>query len=759
MDSFSPPMGRAGVPEQIDVPGRFAPLTDGSELRDFLQKLWRRKGLIFGTVALLAVTATVILFQITPRYSATSLVLVETRGANIVNLEAVLTGGVLPDEEAIESEMAVIGSRRLASKVVEKLNLDSDPEFNLNLQPPGLIASVFGLREFIPETWRNAIFGIDEEVPLSETELRAQERALVIDVFLSNLTLAREGKSRVISINFSSENPKTAANVANALADAYIVDQLEAKFERTRRETEWLSDKIAGLRQKAEASDKAVEQYRKQAGLLQGTGGSTLIQQQISELSAQHIIARAARAEAEAKLSQVQQLIRTSGGAASAAEVLQSPLITALVTQEAELNRRLAELGQQLGERHPRMINAKAELKDLQNKIATEVNRIVQGQQNEVGVARAREASLQQSLEQLKARVAQSNAAEVQLRALERESQADKTMLEQFLTRFQESSAQKDLGSQEADARVISRADVPIDPAFPQKGLFLAVVIVAATFLGVLLVFVVEQLDRGFRSGEQIERMTGAGVLALVPAISGILGSRQSPHAYILERPTSAFGESIRSLYTSLLLSHVDAPPKTVVFTSAHSHEGKTTLAVSLARMLAKSGRKVMIVDGDLRKPSVSRFLGMATEPGLVELLAGEIRPEEAIRRDEPSGLHVITAGKFASNAADILSSEQMKRLVDGLARTYDLVIIDSPPVLAVSDARILSTIVDRVVFAVRWADTRRESVASAMKQVIAAGGRLAGAVLTMVNVKKHAQYNFADSGYYYGRIKKYYAK
>jgi capsular exopolysaccharide synthesis family protein len=242
-----------------------------------------------------------------------------------------------------------------------------------------------------------------------------------------------------------------------------------------------------------------------------------------------------------------------------------------------------------------------------------------------------------------------------------------------------------------------------------------------------------------------------------VPIVTGFSIKRQAPYDYILERPTSAFGESIRSLYTSLLLSHVDSPPKTIVFTSAQSGEGKTTLMVSLARMLAKSGRKVIVIDTDLRKPSVGRFLKLPATPGLVELLSGEAKFDDVVCTDEPSGAHVITAGKFATNAADVVNSDQMKRLLEGLSRSYDMVLLDSPPILAVSDARILARLVDRVVFAVRWADTRRATVLSALRQVSSTGAKLAGVALTMVNVKKHAQYGYADSGYYYGRIKKYY--
>jgi len=725
------------------------------DLREAFRKLWRRKAVIVGTVVLLSVAAAIILFQIPPQYATQAQVLIESRNSSMVNIEELVAGrGV--DTETIESEMEVMKSRRLAEKVIEQLGLYKDPEFNPALRSKGFFDSILDFRSYLPKEWTAILFDGQSNRELTEAEKRARERVAVVDEFLSRLTVARQGFSRVISIGFFSENPDRAAQVANKLSEDYIVDQLEAKFEATRRTTAWLNEKIAGLREKVDASERAVESFRKEAGLLQGTAGP-LITQQISDLNAQLILAGAHRAEADARLSQVQQLIRSSGGAGSAADVLDSRIVQALMDKETDIRRKVVELSGQFGERHPKMISARAELTDIQSKIESEVKKVVQTLKNEVGIARAREATLQENLERLKIRLGQSNTAEVRLRALEREGEANKALLETFLARFEQKSTEQDIQSQRPDARVISRADIPTVASHPKKTIILSLVVVAATIIGVLLVFLLEQLDKGFRSGDQIERMTGVSILSLVPALTGFGKSRQTPPDYILERPMSAYGEAVRGLYTSLLLSHVDSPPKTVVFTSAQSGEGKTTLALSLTRMLAKSGRRVILIDTDLRKPSVSTFLGIPTDPGLVELLAGETKLEDVVRTDEASGAQIITAGKFATNAADIVASDHMKRLIEGLAQSYDLVILDSPPVLAVSDARILATLVDRVVFTVRWADTRRETVAMALKQIVASEAKLAGVVLNVVNVKKHAQYGYGDSGYYTGRIKKYY--
>lgn len=728
----------------------------GVELRELISKLWRRRMVIVATVAILTVASAIVLLLLTPVYQSTAKILLTSRSANVINLEEALVAGLgAASGEIVESELSVITSRRLANKVIDQLGLDADPEFNPALQPPSPLAAL-NPKNFLPDAWLAAIFPPDQTPPSPEDQ-KALERSAVVDTFLQTIKATREGLSLVIVVTAESESPEKATKIVNTLADLYILDQLEVKYEQTSRAAEWLAGKIDGLRQQVEASEQAVEKFRRQAGLIQGAGGTTINEQQISELSAQLILARSARAAAEAKLNQVQQMVRTAGGAEAAADVLASPLIQALTEKEATAKQNIALLEQELGERHPRLIAARAELRDIQAKLAGEVNKIVQGLQSEVGVARAREASLAQSLEQLKGTIAQSNTAEVQLRALEREAAANRTLLETFLARFEEENAKQGSGSQEADARIISRGDIPTDPSFPKKTLMLGLIVVASTVIGIVLVLLLEQLDRGFRSSEQIEGLTGVSVLSLVPTVGGLFKGRKSPHDYVLEKPTSAYGEAVRSLYTSILLSHVDAPPKKVLFSSAESNEGKTTTAVSFGRLIAKGGKKVVIVDADLRRPSIGRFLDKPVKPGLVEVLLGDAALEEVLHLDEPSGAYIITAGKFAPNAADVINSEHMRKLLDQLALTHDMVILDSPPVRAVSDARVLASLVDRVVFCVRWASTRRETVVSAMRQVAASGGAFAGVVLCMVDVKKHAEYGFGDSGYYHGQTRKYY--
>ena len=256
---------------------------------------------------------------------------------------------------------------------------------------------------------------------------------------------------------------------------------------------------------------------------------------------------------------------------------------------------------------------------------------------------------------------------------------------------------------------------------------------------------------------EQIEPYTGFSALGLVPELDNWDARKAPPEQYILDNPVSAFAESVRSLHVSIALSNVDRPPKVVLFTSASPEEGKSSLAVALGRVVARSGKKVVILDCDLRRPTLHTLLGMADKPGLIELLAGHASLDEVVQRDEASGADFVSAGEHAPNPVDLLSSEHMKTVVETLSTSYDLVVMDCSPVLAVSDARVLTRLADKTVFVVCWVKTRRESATLALKQLKEAGGDIAGVVVSRVDVGKHARYGYADSGYYHGKYAKYY--
>lgn len=725
-------------------------------LSETLRVLWRRRWLIAGFVTVALVATLVALHVVESRYTARTLLTIEGRESNVVDLEAVMVG-LSGDAETLRSEVEVIRSRGLIQKLVDRLQLGLYPEFNEMLREQGLVRGAVG----DGLTWIGKVTGLStdgfEFAEAGRTSDGDALRARVVDEVLIRLDVGIIRKSRVVAIDFTSADPAISAQAANALADLYIVEQLESKFEATERATNWLNDRVSSLREKVEASENAVELFRKDSGLLQSEG-TTITSQQVSELNTQLVLARTARAEAEARLGQIERLVESAGGVESVAEVFDSPLIQSLREQETELRRKTAELSTEYGELHPKMINARAEVLEHQEKIKLEVSKIIKGLANEVDIARARETTMESSLGSLKREVSSANSSEVQLRALEREANADRMLLETFLSRFKETSEQQDPGLQEADARVISRAAVPRKPSWPNKIAVLATVLLAALVGGIGLVFVIEQLDQGFRSGQQIERATGVPSLGLVPMVGGLLRRARAPEAYVLKNPRSAFAEAIRTLHTSILLTHIDQPPKVVLLTSCAPREGKTSIALCLARQQASAGRKVVVIDADMRRPRVHEALQLAREPGLVDLLLGEGTFEELVQIDQDSGAEILSAGRSIPNPPDLLRSERLGGLLDRLAETHDMVIIDSPPVAVASDSRILASRAHVTVLVIRWAKTRREAVDHALGELRSAGTRIGGVVLSMVDTRRHAQYGYGDSGHYHGQAKKYYS-
>jgi len=698
----------------------------GAGLVEILDILRRRWGILFATIVALTSLTAIVLFSVTPRYTAESLIMIGSRGINLPDLQAVVSG-LSADAETIEGEIEIISSRGLAEKVIAKLKLEGDPEFHERPAKPDYKAD-----------------------PVARTRL--------IDAFRKRLDVAQKGRSRIISVAFTSEDRQKAALVANTIAELYVLEQLEAKFEGTRRATSWLNERINILREKVETSETAIERFRQKSGLLQ-TKETTVVAQQLSELNTQLILAKAARAEAEARLNQLQTLINGPDGVESAGDVLRSELIQSLRASEADIQRKLAELSTEYGERHPKMVNLRAETRSLQRKIETEVTKIAKGLENEVAIAQAREASLQTSLNGVKEKVAKSNQHMVQLRALEREAEANRALLKTFLSRVKETSFQQDMDIQEADARIVSQAHVPDKPSFPKKLPIFALAILGSSVIGLILIFVIERLEQGFRSGEEIERLTGVRSLGLVPQLNNASAAGRSPASYLLDHPKSAFGESINTLRWSIDLSCPDGPPRRILITSTQPKEGKTTIASCLAVMEARAGRKVLIIDADCRMPSLHDVFKVNRIPGLVEALSGELPIDQVIQMDKETNVAVIGAGSSTPNPTDIFASEQMDQLLDALAKDYDVVILDSPPVMVANDVFILSQKADATVFVIRWANTRRAAASRALQQVAQSNTHLAGALLSMVDLKKHSRYRYGDSGYYYGPMERYYTE
>ncbi|MCL5777897.1 polysaccharide biosynthesis tyrosine autokinase [Limibaculum sp. FT325] len=717
------------------------------DLRSAVRLLWVRKWMLVIPILFCIGIATVILQKVPRLYTATAEVMLNTRKTNVVDIESVVTG-IPVDSKFVDGEIAVINSAQLMSRVVEKLRLDRDPEFNSALRPqPFIGAWIDGLKDSLPEKLRLALGLENVEAPVSLADKAERERLSVVRSLGSAVDVRQRGVSVVILIDVSSEDPRKAALIANTIADQYLVDQLEAKFEATQRATSWLNERVNELRERVEASEAAIEAFKAtQAG---DEHGVDVTSQQLAELNSQLISARAGVAEARARYAQVDRRIQ-EGGIDAAANVLSSPLILTLRQQRAELQRRRAELSNRYGERHPTMINLQAEIGDVSSAIISEVRKIVEGLRNDVAVAEAREAALVESLEALEGRSVNLARSSVELRQLEREAAADRLIYENFLNRFRETSEQD--GLLQPDARIIASAEPPAIPSSPKTKLIVAIAGVGGLMGGLALIFLVEMLNRTFRLPEEIEAATGASVLAYIPSLGRRYRHRQILN-YALKKPNSALSESIRNLRTALFLANVDAPPKVVMVTSSLSGEGKSITSMLLARASAQMRKSSVIVDCDIRRPMMQAAFGLEhRDADLISVLQDRTTLEEAIIYDAENQVHVVPVMQRSPQAADILSSQRFARLIEELRSRFDFVVLDVPPVLLVSDACVVGKYADLSVYVIAWDSTRREAAAQGIRQLRSLGIRVAGAVLTFVNrdrASRHASSMQSAFAYY----------
>jgi succinoglycan biosynthesis transport protein ExoP len=693
-----------------------------------------------------------------PLYKAESIVVVEPERKKVVNIDQVAQN-INPDWLTPVTEAAIIRSRDTALAVVERLDLVNHPAFNAALRPPQPGTLEIGkawLARGLTLVGIETEFAAKREPAAALAPARSLEPEHLVGAFLGGLESIPVERSRLIKIVYTSTDPALAADAANAVAELYIEGQKKAKGQATTEANSWLDQRVREVHEQVIRAQQKRDEFRRQAGIIQ-LGDLSINAEQLAVVNSRLLEARTVRQQAEARYAQVAKLTRSGAALESVPEVLSSALIQNLRLQEIEAGRKIAELQTQFRDGHPKMVLAKAELADARAKLQSEVEKIASQLQHEVDLARSTEATLQAEVQRLQQQMEEQNDAKVTLDLLESELQASKQLYETLLARYKETEVQ-DSTVQRQDARIISTALPPGGPFYPQKKLLVGVAFAASLVIGVVLAIAIELLDYGFRSLSQIEALTGLPTLGMVPLIVRKEVNRR-PHQLAVAKPGSVYGEAVRTLRTALILSDSERPPRTIVVTSSVPNEGKTSTALSIACQSAKSGQRCIILDCDLRQSSVHVHCDLPNRVGLADYLVGKARLEEVIEIDAVSGTHLIPAGARAPNPIDLLGSPQMRRLVKALSQSYDLVILDTPPVLAVSDALVMVRHVDATVFLIRWEKTRRQAAMSGLKLALEAGANLAGVVLSQVDVKRHAQYDYADSGYYYGGYNKYYTE
>lgn len=723
----------------------------GTDILGLLAPIWRRKTVVLSVAAILFVAFLIYLFQLTPRYEAVSTLRVGGPKANVVDFEAVLQSNG-QGQGLVVTEIGVINSRHSIGRVVDRLKLLEEPFFNPALGP-GKEKSAWRFinpLHYLGAAW-NAVFSSDADgADMTEEEKQARLRASAVDKILGMTKVTSQGFSSIIEVRVETPDPALSARLANAIADQYIDGQFEAKYSAAERASNWLNERLVNLRGEVESAERALEQFRARSGIMSSGGDTSLLSQQASEVNAQMILAKTDAATAQARLARIEQIYKT-GGLDAVAKILDSEAIARLRAQQSDLGRQLADQSQEFGERHPKMVSLKAQIADTQTQIKAEVDKIMANLRNEAAVAQTRYATLSGSLQALQGQAGANSSDAAQLRMLEREAAAKRTLFDTFLKRFQETSASEDL--QQADADIISRAEVPQDPSFPNVRQYLIIFALVSLGGGVgTAVFVDRILDRGFRRLDQLEDMTGLHALSAIPLVKdGDLIKT------VLDKPNSSFAEALRNLHTGIKLSSVDDDPKVILMVSAVPGEGKTAVSTCFAAMLARSGHKVLLIDSDLRRGRTHERLGLMPEPGLVTLLLEHRAISEVVQRHPASGLDVIVGGGAVRSPQDLLGSKSMRDFIEMARKSYDYVIVDTPPSSIVSEARLLAAAGDRVVMITHWNRTPRSIVIAAIRQLTEAGAQFAGVVLSQVGTRGALLYGYDTYSPYYGKYGEYY--
>jgi len=730
------------------------------DLRGMARILRRRWKVAAAAPFSLTILALIYVLTATTLYTATSTVLVDPRRTTAIesNQAAMSMSNFGTDDATIESETLLIQSIAILQRVVEKLKLTDDPEF---VPTPGLLDPI------------KRLFSIFSSSPAAGANPEDAAKARSVEILQRRMKVTRQGTTFLVDINISSESPRKAAVIANAVAEGYFEEQVRAKSEATRIASSWLNGQIDGLKSRVVAAEKAVEDFRS-ANNLTVSQGVTVNDQQITDLNNQLVAARVQTAEARAKFDQAEQLTKSGGDPGGFNAAISSDIVSKLRAQYADIAKNEADLSSKYGARHPLVANVRAQRRDTQRLINEEIQRILQSTRRDYDVARSREASLQRSFDQLQGVSNTSGQAQVRLRELQREAEANRTLYESYLARYKETTAQESL--EMPDSHVVTKASIPIGPSWPKTWFVLGLALTLGLGVGCVVAFLADYLDQRVKTLEQAEQISGVPALAAVPLISaGELAGRAKrgrselgrydPKAtkllppalqpplmrYAIDAPGTFFAEAIRAIRLALQRTMRAQPVKVVLITSALDSEGKTTLAANLAQSIATLGIRTLLIDGDLRNPQLTRALCPRADAGLLDVALGRIAPERAILVDHSTGLSILpsTAVKQADIITELMFSERIVDVLDHLRHRYELVIIDSPPLVPLVDGRALAELADRIILALAWDQTPGEVLAHTINLLEPVYDRILGTALTRVDLSRLRFYDYYRSSAY----------
>lgn len=746
--------------------GLQAPAASGgmNELINFLLGFWKRQYVVILVTSILVLATSVIYLKTTPpTFTGKVKILFENPKTQFVQQQSLVAEATF-DFSQIETQLEVLRSKAIADKVIRQLNLIDDPDFKPADQK-------------VRSLWQR-IRG--EPAPPPETQVdEAKVAAALVSAFEGRLSAYRVGMSKVIEITFNASSATRAAEIANAVANAYIEDQLSSKFEANRSAMSWLQDRLRELGQQAQTAERAVNVYKREHNIVV-SDGKPIDDQLVTDLNSRLVAAQTQTAGAKAQLDRLESILKSSAPNstsignldATSSEALSNPIINNLRQQYLEYARREAEWSGRYGHNHLAVVNLRTRMRDIRTSILDEVRRLAETSRGDYEVAKQRQQDIEKQLATAVSQSRTVNTAELALRELETRAKNYRSLYDSFLQRYMGSIQQESFPI--SDARVISPAVPPERKTKPKSLIVLALGLFGGIALGTGLGLLRDMMDRVFRTTAQVESILHLPCLSLVPRVKDGrirrgLASRAVPRnerdfspqmirrnaGGILwaatEMPLSRFAESIRSIKLAIDLNPTKTSNKVVGITSALPNEGKSTISASLAQLIGHTGKRTIVVDCDLKNPSLSAELAPSATIGIIEVISGAKPLEEAIWRDPKTNLEFLPVAKRNPlvHTSEILAAEQTRKLFDKLRASYDYIIVDLPPLAPVVDVRATTQLVDCFILVVEWGRTKIDVVQHALHTAPNVYEELIGAVLNKTDMKALKRYNGYHNDYY----------
>jgi capsular exopolysaccharide synthesis family protein len=683
-----------------------------------------------------------VVLSLIPKYSATSTLLIEASESKVLSIEEVygLSGN---GSEYFLTQFEILKSRDMASRVVEKLNLVNSAAVNpfhaSNKKSFSIKASILAMINGEPE-------------PPTEKQILVS----TVDNFWSAVSISPVRKTQLVKISFESEDASFAPIAANAVADAYVESQLEAKVGLTKQAADWLGARLGGLKEKLDISEYKLQEFREKNNLIDIKGVTTLVTKELDQVAGRLVSVRIELLDFKTSYNQLQSLKDMSYNSLSSLPfILDNSLVVRLKESESTAGLKVSELSDRYGAKHPKMMAARSDLKSVRASLLTQMVLIAEGIENDYSAAKSKERSLVEALDETKARMLSINRTEFELSDYVRNARANRALYETFFTRINETAETSTLRT--ANARIVDPAIAPKGAFKPKKKLIVMLVLVVSLMFGVAMAFLLDVLDSTIKHPDDVDYKLNTSMLGLLPLLPASKDKASKDKATVeyshvtafMHGDHAGFKESVRTLRTSITLASLEKPVQTLLFASSVPSEGKTTSSVNLACAYGQM-EKVLLIDADMRRPTVAKQLRLPQgSRGLSNAVAYPEMLDDSIHSIEDLGIDVMPAGAIPPNPLELLSSKNFSDILETLKTRYTKIIIDSAPLQAVSDALYLSTLTDGIVYVVKADATRDKLIKSGLSRLDDANARILGVVLNQVDVEKEARYGGTYDGYY----------